>query len=121
MDAEKLKAAIRKGTQTGINEAEAKTLLKLFDIPVVPETIAVDAAEAVQASDEYGYPVVVKGLGSRLMHKTEQGLVKLNLPDETILTLALMAHKENVTLNDFIVKVLSDKKGVRKFLKESGR
>jgi acyl-CoA synthetase (NDP forming) len=81
MDAEKLKAAIRAGTQTGINEAEAKTLLKLFDIPVVPETIAVDAAEAVQASDEYGYPVVVKGLGSRLMHKTEQGLVKLNLPD----------------------------------------
>ena len=79
MNVKQLQAAIRKGTRTGINEAEAKALLKKFDVPVVPEAIASDSPEAIRAADAFGYPVVIKGLGRALMHKTERGLVKLNL------------------------------------------
>ncbi len=71
--------AIRKKTKTGLNEAEAKTLLKEFDVPVVPEAVVADAREALSAADELGYPAVVKGLGAALTHKTEKGLVHLNL------------------------------------------
>jgi acyl-CoA synthetase (NDP forming) len=39
--------------------------------------ITVDAA--VEAAEGIGYPVVLKGLGARLTHKTEKGLVCLNL------------------------------------------
>ncbi|MGD8469467.1 MAG: acetate--CoA ligase family protein, partial [Desulfobacterales bacterium] len=81
MDVKQVMAAIRKGTQTGLNEAEAKALLKEFGVPVVSEAAIADASQAVRAADMFGYPVVVKGLGSALMHKTEQGLVKLNLSD----------------------------------------
>jgi acyl-CoA synthetase (NDP forming) len=70
---------IKNGNKTGINEAEAKTLLKEFGVPVVAETVVKDYREAVSAADELGYPVVVKGLGFALTHKTEQGLVHLNL------------------------------------------
>ncbi len=71
--------AIRKKVKTRLNEAEAKTLLNEFGVPVVPEAVAADYHDAVSAAEKMGYPVVLKGLGSELAHKTEQGLVRLNL------------------------------------------
>lgn len=79
MKKKRLMAAIRKGAKAGINEAEAKALLAEFEIPVVPEAIAADVQEAIFAADSFGYPVVVKGLGTAVAHKTERGLVRLNL------------------------------------------
>lgn len=66
-------------TKPAINEAEAKALLKEFDVPVVPEAVVTNDNEAISAAKELGYPVVIKGLGSKLAHKTERGLVHLNL------------------------------------------
>ena len=79
MSVKELIDAIRKKTKTSINEAEAKAFLKEYGVPVVPEALASDTQEAVVAADAFGYPVVVKGLGAELAHKTEQGLVHLNL------------------------------------------
>jgi acyl-CoA synthetase (NDP forming) len=79
MDIPALLSDIKNKTKNGINEAEAKALLREFDVPVVPEAVAADAKEAVAAAGEFGYPVVVKGLGDALAHKTERGLVHLNL------------------------------------------
>ena len=36
---------------------------------------------ALDVADSYGYPVVLKGLIPHKIHKTELGLVKLNLRD----------------------------------------
>jgi acyl-CoA synthetase (NDP forming) len=79
MNIDVLVADIKNMAKTGINEAEAKTLLKEFGVPVVPETVVADYNEAVSAAEKLGYPVVIKGLGSTLAHKTERGLVHLNL------------------------------------------
>ena len=79
MSAKKLIDAIRKKEKTDLNETEAKTLLKEFGVPVVQETVAPNAKEAVTAAGRFGYPVVAKGLGAELAHKTERGLVHLNL------------------------------------------
>lgn len=95
MDVKQLMAAIQKGTQKGINEAEAKTLLKAFDVPVVSEAIAEDAVQAVRAAEAFGYPVVVKGLSRTLMHKTESGLVQLNLPDRQAVEKAVYTMKKS--------------------------
>ncbi len=43
--------------------------------------IASTEDEAVQAAEKIGFPVVLKGLGATLLHKTERGLVHLNLTD----------------------------------------
>ncbi|MBW1724770.1 MAG: acetate--CoA ligase family protein, partial [Deltaproteobacteria bacterium] len=64
-----------------LNEHESKQLLKEYGIPVVNEMIVLSQNEAVDAADEIGYPVVLKGLGSTLLHKTERNLVHLNLMD----------------------------------------
>ena len=79
MGANDLIETIRAKTKTSLNEAEAKTLLKEFGVPIVTEVAVTGYRKAVSAANELGYPVVVKGLGSALTHKTEQGLVHLNL------------------------------------------
>ncbi len=81
INVKQLMAAIRKGGKTVINEVEAKALLEEFDVPVVPEAIATDVQESIHAAESLGYPVVIKGLGGELTHKTERGLVQLNLGD----------------------------------------
>jgi len=48
---------------------------------VISETVALSEDEAVKVAQKIGFPVVLKGLGSTLMHKTERGLVHLNLTD----------------------------------------
>jgi acetyl-CoA synthetase (ADP-forming) len=46
---------------------------------VPPERLAENAAEAVAAAEELGFPVVVKLCGNAIAHKTERGLVRLGL------------------------------------------
>ena len=65
-----------------LNEHQAKQLLKQYGIPVIREQLATDAEQAVQAACDMGFPVVVKAMDARLLHKTEMGLVRLNLGDE---------------------------------------
>lgn len=64
-----------------LGEFEAKQLLGRYGIPVTREKKASTPEEAVAAAGEIGYPVVLKGFGARLIHKSEFGAVKLNLAD----------------------------------------
>jgi acyl-CoA synthetase (NDP forming) len=62
-----------------LTEAEAKSVLKCYGIPVVKETVAASPKEAALQAETFGFPVVLKGLGAKLTHKTERGLVHLKL------------------------------------------
>ncbi|MCG6910146.1 MAG: acetate--CoA ligase family protein [Deltaproteobacteria bacterium] len=72
----------REKEQRALSEYDAKRLLAACGIPVVDEKAVFSPDEAAQAASGMGYPVVLKGLGSRLMHKTEKGLVRLDLKSE---------------------------------------
>lgn len=50
-------------------------------MPVLDERVVPTAAEAAQAAADLGFPVVVKLCGDAIAHKTERGLVRLNLDD----------------------------------------
>ncbi|MBC2741942.1 MAG: acetate--CoA ligase family protein [Desulfosarcina sp.] len=76
-----IKKAVESG-RTALTEAESKTILGQYGVPVVAETVVSTAADAVAAAADLGFPVVLKGLGENLLHKTESGLVHLNLADE---------------------------------------
>ncbi|GBC61596.1 CoA-binding protein [Desulfonema ishimotonii] len=67
--------------RTALNENESKQLLKHYGIPVVDERVAPGGDDAIEAARALGFPVVLKGMGATLMHKTERGLVRLNLRD----------------------------------------
>ncbi len=77
---EVLKKAKMSG-KTALTESDSKKLLKEYGVPVINETVAFNEDEAVEAARKIGFPVVLKGLGATLLHKTERGLVHLNLTD----------------------------------------
>ncbi len=64
-----------------LSEAESKTLVATYGIPVPDERIVPDAAAAAAAAAAIGFPVVLKLNGDAIAHKTERGLVRLNLTD----------------------------------------
>ncbi len=89
-----LEKTIRKD-KTYLNEYESKLLLKEYGIPVIHEIVASNEDEAVEAAQKTGFPVVLKGLGATLLHKTERGLVRLNLADpQAVSTAAYAVAKE---------------------------
>jgi len=62
-----------------LSEADSKELLGGHGVPVAPERIVADATAAAIAGEELGFPVVLKLCGDNIAHKTERGLVRLNL------------------------------------------
>ena len=71
------------------NELESKNLLREYDIPITREAAAADEIEAFAAAETIGYPVVIKGLGKALTHKTDRGLVFLHVKNPTRVAAAL--------------------------------
>jgi len=64
-----------------LSEFESKELLKKYGVPVISEKIAGDEVDAVAIAEKMGFPVVVKAMGSKILHKTDRNLLQLNLTD----------------------------------------
>jgi acyl-CoA synthetase (NDP forming) len=62
-----------------LNEADSLAVLAARGIPVVPHRLCRSRAEAIAAFETIGGPVVVKGCSADIAHKSELGLVKLNI------------------------------------------
>ncbi len=92
--------------RAGLNEFESKKLLSSYGIPAVQEIQAAGIAEAIQAAETIGFPVVLKGLGKKLLHKTELNLVHLNLQDKASVEAAAQAIQKNAQdkLEGFLVQ-----------------
>ncbi|EEG76819.1 acetate--CoA ligase family protein [Dethiobacter alkaliphilus] len=79
VEAEKIIAeAVAAGRQV-LDEYQAKQVLAAYGIPVTRERLAHCAQEAAEAAQKLGFPVVLKASSPDIAHKTEQGLVHLNL------------------------------------------
>lgn len=76
----------RKEKRLSLTEAESKLVLSAYGVPVVEESVVMNEEEAITESQRTGFPVVLKGLGAKLTHKTERGLVQVSLKsnDEVI-------------------------------------
>jgi len=62
-----------------LSEVESKVLLARYRVPFACERVVVTAGDAVVAAESIGFPVVAKLNGDAIAHKTERGLVKLDL------------------------------------------
>ena len=76
------------GSVEVMDEAESKSFLAGFGVPVPAGQVVHSAEEAAAAAGELGYPVVVKALG--IAHKTDVGGVKLNLGSADEVSAAVM-------------------------------
>ena len=65
--------------QTTLSEAASKQLLVPYGVPFAKEQVCATAFQAIAAAEAIGYPVVIKLSGDHIAHKTERGLVRLNI------------------------------------------
>ena len=69
--------------KTALTEAEAKTVLAAYGIPVPESAVVRSAAEAAEAARRLGGRLAMKALGAAIHHKTESGLVVLGVQGAT--------------------------------------
>ena len=65
-----------------LSEFESKKFLAKHGIPVTKEYLCRSREEALKKAEEFGYPLVMKLISKEIQHKTEAGVVKLNLKNK---------------------------------------
>lgn len=78
---ELIEKALNKGKNT-LSEYESKQILSAYHIPVVNEILAENIEDLLIAVRKIGYPLVLKGCSPEIAHKTEKGLIRMDIRDE---------------------------------------
>jgi len=81
--------------EKALTEYESKRILAEYGLTCAKEILCSTLEEALTAAVEIGYPVVVKAISSEILHKTEAGVVRLNVSDAAELEHAYSAVLEN--------------------------
>ncbi len=79
---------------SGFMGPEAFDLLQAYGIAAAPWAIAESPAAVGQVADHLGYPLVIKGLGPDLIHKTERGAVVVDVRSQRAAEQAALAIAE---------------------------
>jgi acetyltransferase len=79
-----------------LTEAASKEILRDYGIPVTREKMATAPEEAIQIANEIGYPVVLKGMSPQIPHKTEAGLVHLQVRSDAEVAELFSKIKESI-------------------------
>jgi acyl-CoA synthetase (NDP forming) len=89
-----------------LNDKDARHLLQNFGIAFVAEEFVDRQADVVPAAMKIGFPVVLKGIGPSLLHKTDRGLVHLNLTDTAAVEKAAqkISAQANRALEGFLIQ-----------------
>jgi len=109
-----IQQAIASGKKT-LSEYESGLVIKSAGVEVVPSFLARTRDEAFQMAEKIGFPVVMKGCSAELAHKTEAGMVKLNVgnSEEAALVFDELMGKMNGLDGVLIQKMV---KGSREFV-----
>ena len=73
-----IRQAITRGQKT-LSEYESSLVIKSAGVEVASSALAKTRNEAGQIAEKLGYPLVMKGCSAELAHKTEAGMVILNV------------------------------------------
>lgn len=93
--AEQVYARVSSGA-AALDEAQSKELLRAYGIATPTEILAHSADEAVSAARQIGYPVVLKAVSEKLLHKSDAGAVALHLGNDGDVRTAYRRIAENV-------------------------
>ena len=73
--------ALKEG-RTALSEFESKQVLASYGIPVTLEELVTNPANLSEAVRNIGYPLVMKGCAAEIAHKTEKGLIRVDIRNE---------------------------------------
>jgi acetyltransferase len=86
---------LAKGTAS-LDEVESKALIRAYGIPTPTEIAVQSPDDAVKSARQIGYPVVLKAVAAKLLHKSDAGAVALHLADDEALRTAYACIVDNV-------------------------
>lgn len=84
------------GSGRTINEYDSKMILAKYGVPIQDERLVANADEAIAAAEAIGWPVVLKAVSDDMPHKTELGVVKLNIKTASEMKSALGEIEQRV-------------------------
>ena len=87
---------LAKNGAAALDEVESKALIRAYGIPTPTEIAVQSADDAVKAARQIGYPVVLKAVAAKLLHKSDAGAVALHLGDDDAVRAAYGRIAENV-------------------------
>lgn len=70
------------GLSGDLTEYTSKKFLQQFDLPITKEQLVKTEQEAIEIIKDFQYPLVLKGMSPQILHKTDKGLVSLNITSE---------------------------------------
>jgi acetyl coenzyme A synthetase (ADP forming)-like protein len=92
------------GESTWLIPSLVDAVLGAAGIPLVSTTVVTSASEATAAAKIAGYPVVLKGTGPALLHKTESHAVIMGLETETALVKAFEALASRGDVSEVVLQ-----------------
>ena len=102
--------------RTTLSEHESKELLRSYEIPVTREIQVDNQKELLEAVQKIGFPLVIKACGPKLSHKTERGLVRVDIRGEKEATSAFNEIMNEVKQDGGSVLVQEMVKGQRELV-----
>jgi acyl-CoA synthetase (NDP forming) len=102
--------------RTVLTEWESKALLAAYGVPVPLGVLVATEEEAAAAAEQLGGKLAMKAVGASILHKTEGGLVVLDVagPEEASATFQLLAERAGDGLEGVLVERMAS--GSREFL-----
>ena len=68
--------------RTTLTEYESKQVLATYDLPVTREELVSSPQDLLAAAGCIGYPLVIKGCAAQIVHKTEKGLIRVDVRND---------------------------------------
>ena len=99
-----------------LDESQAKALLAGYGIAVPEGGVAHSEDEAVAIARQLGGPVAIKAVGSSITHKTERGLVALDLSGDDAVRAAARSMVELTEGQEAVLLVERMVRGAREFM-----
>ena len=107
--------AIKKG-QTALSEFESKQLLASYQIPVTRESLVENEENLIKTAGDIGYPVVIKACSPDISHKTEKGLIRVDIRNDDEARIAFNELITGMNGNDKTVLVQEMIQGKRELV-----
>jgi len=85
MTKDQVQQLIQSAQQEGrksLSEYEAKQVLAAYQIPVTREILVQSPDAMADATKQIGFPLVMKGCGAQIAHKTEMNLVRVDVRND---------------------------------------
>jgi acetyl-CoA synthetase (ADP-forming) len=65
-----------------LTEYESKKVLAFYGLPVTREELVDNSEDLLKAANKIGYPLVIKGCSAEMAHKTEKGLIRVDVRND---------------------------------------